>query len=179
MVGLSILFCSFAFCFLLTGTHRVHSTPPTDIQVVTNIQDESGAITESGIPLYMSLKSMCKNFSIISACMNLLVVIQILSHSYNISSFANPMLEELLHSHISPQEERICYHCMFSFVCGSYDTGFLYTECLEFMIGLQEFRVCVSHSLESILILIRLWFGDQNDCLQWNHTVALKWVHRF
>lgn len=47
------------------------------------------------------------------------------------------------------------------------------------MIGLQEFRVCVSHALESVLILIRLWFGDQNDCLQWNHTVVLKRVHRF
>jgi hypothetical protein len=57
--------------------------------------------------------------------------------------------------------------------------GFLYTECLGFMIGLQEFRVCVSHTLESVLILIRLWFGDQNDCLQWNHTVVFKWVHRF
>ncbi len=105
LVGLSILFCSFACCFLLAGTHRVHSTLPTDIQVLTNIQDESGAITESGIPLYMSLKSMCKNFSIISACTNLLVVIQILSHSYNISSFANPMLEELLHSQVSHRKK--------------------------------------------------------------------------
>jgi hypothetical protein len=84
---------------------------------------------------------MCKNFSIVSACMNLLVVIHILSHSYNISSFANPMLEELLHSHISHRKK-----------------GYAFIACLVLCVDPMIWVFCIQNAWGSWLVSRSLGF---------------------
>jgi hypothetical protein len=163
--------------------------------VVTNIQDESGAITESGIPLYMSLKSMCKNFSVISTCMNLLVVIQILSHSYNISNFANPMLEELLHSQVSHRKKGyaiiaclvLCVDPTIWVFCIQNAWGsWLVSRSLGFVshILLSLFWYWLDYGLEirmTVCCGITLWFSNgctDSDMPKWGRKVFDRGIHQ-